>query len=61
MTTPAYAAEAEQLARDFARSYPTPAVLRAVALCETGELDWVAVAALFARSFAVARADVEGR
>jgi hypothetical protein len=55
-TTPA--AEAEQLAREFARAYPTPNVRRAVALCESGRLAWVDVAALFARSYGSARTEV---
>lgn len=51
-----YAAEAETLARQFADTYPTPNVKRAIALCEAGTLRWVDVAALFAKSFAKASA-----
>lgn len=48
------AAEAEALCREFARVYPSANVLRGIALCESGRLAWVDVAALFARSAAVA-------
>lgn len=54
--TAAEAVEAEDLCREFARVYPTPQVLRAVALCEAGTLRWIDVAALFARSAAAAMA-----
>lgn len=47
--------EAELLARNFASTYPTAAVNRAITLCESGHLAWIDVAALFARSFATAR------
>lgn len=56
MNTTTYAAEAEKLARDFAAAWPTPNTLRAIALCESGRLAWVDVAALFAKSFAKAEA-----
>lgn len=42
--------QAELDCRAFARQFPTPQVLNAVRLAETGRLDWVPVAALFARS-----------
>lgn len=59
MTAPAsYASEAESLARDFARVYPTPNVLEAIAYCESGRLAWTDVAALFARSYGAAKAEV---
>ncbi len=51
--------EAEGLAREFARVYPTPNVQRAIALCEAGTLQFSAVAALFARSFSTAREQIE--
>jgi hypothetical protein len=51
-----FATEAETLARAFAVTYPTPNVLRAIALCESGRLAWVDVAALFARSYGAAAA-----
>lgn len=38
--------------REFAREFPTPNVLRAVALCESGRLDWAQVAELFRTSLA---------
>jgi hypothetical protein len=50
--------EAERLAREFARVYPTPNVRRAIALCESGRIQWVDVAALFARSYGTARREV---
>lgn len=55
MNTTTAAAEAEALCRDFARVYPTPNVLRGVALCEAGTLAWVDVAAVFARSYGTAK------
>lgn len=51
-----YAAEAESLARQFAAAWPTPNTLRAIELCEAGRLDWVDVAALFARAYGTATA-----
>lgn len=54
MTTTEQAREAEALCREFARVYPTPQVLRAIDLCESGTLAWVDVAALFAKSAAIA-------
>lgn len=47
-------AEAEALCRAFAQVYPTPQVMRGVALCEAGTLLWADVAAVFARSAAAA-------
>lgn len=44
------ASVAEADVRAFAAEYPTPNVRRAVALCESGELAWSDVAALFCRS-----------
>lgn len=49
------AVEAEALCRQFAQAWPTPNVLRGVALCEAGTLAWVDVAAVFARSFGTAK------
>lgn len=51
-------AEAESLAREFARVYPTPNVLRGVALCEEGRIGWQEFAALCARSYGAAKAEV---
>lgn len=42
-TTPS----AERLVREFANTFPTPNVQRAVALCEDGTLTWEQVAGLF--------------
>lgn len=52
-------AEAEQLARQFAKAWPVPNVRRAVALAEAGTLAWEDVAALFARVFSEAREEVQ--
>jgi hypothetical protein len=54
------ATEAERLARAFAAKWPTPNVRQAIDLCEAGRLSWVDVAALFARSFGKAEAEVAG-
>lgn len=44
-------ATAEELAvRDFAAAYPTPNVLRALALCESGDLTWGEVVPLFTKA-----------
>lgn len=42
--------QAEVEARDFAREFPTPNVKRAIALCESGKLDWITVHELFRQS-----------
>lgn len=52
MNTTATATTVESDVRDFARQFPTPNVLRAVALCEQGTLAWGQVHALFHRSLA---------
>jgi hypothetical protein len=44
--------------REFAREFPTPNVLRAVALCEAGTLSWGEVHELFRRSLATGLATV---
>lgn len=49
--------EAESLARQFAAAYPTPAVLQAIRYAEADRVAWVDIAALFARSFATAKAE----
>jgi len=46
------ASQFEQDCREFARQYPTPNTLRAIALCEAGTLEWDRVADLFTRSLA---------
>ena len=43
---------AETEVREFAREFPTPNVLRAVALCESGRLTWTQVHELFRASLA---------
>lgn len=53
------AAEAETLCREFARVYDTPNVRQGIALCESGRLSWVDVAALFARSYGTAKQEVK--
>lgn len=50
--------EARTLALEFAAKWPTPNVRQAVAYCESGRLEWSAVAELFARSFASAQASL---
>ena len=47
-------AEARVLALAFARVWPTEVVREGVALAEAGRVEWSALAALFARSWAVA-------
>jgi len=47
--------EAEAMCREFARVHPGANVRHAVELCESGRLDWVDVAALFARSYGHAK------
>lgn len=49
-TTIIVTAEAE--CRDFAREFPTPATLRAIALCENGTLTWEQVHGLFHKALA---------
>ena len=48
----------ESEVREFAREFPTPNVLRAVALCEAGTLPWEKVAELFRASLAKGLAEV---
>jgi hypothetical protein len=50
--------QAEADVRDFARQFPTPAVRRALALCEAGTLPWEAVAGLAREALAKALATV---
>lgn len=45
---------AEAEVREFARLYPTPNVLEALAHCESGRLPWDKVRDLFARSLGAA-------
>jgi hypothetical protein len=49
---------AESQVREFAAEFPTPAVLRGLALCESGRLDWSDVAELFRVSLAKGLATV---
>lgn len=56
----AQAAEAEALCRAYAQGFPTPNVLRAVALCVAGTLAWTDVAVVFARSYAEAQKVTNG-
>jgi hypothetical protein len=42
----------ESQVREFAREFPTPNVLRAVALCEAGTLTWSQVLGVFKQSLA---------
>lgn len=58
MCVDALTEEAETLCREFARVYDAPNVRRAVALCESGRLAWVDVAALFAWSYGQAKQEV---
>jgi len=57
-TTTTHAAEAEALSRQFAASWPTPNVLRGVALAESGRITWVQLAAVLAKSYGAAQAEV---
>lgn len=50
--------EAEADCRYFAAEFPTPNVLEAVRLCETGRLRWTQVQELFRRSLAAGLASV---
>lgn len=50
--------EARHLARAFAAKYDTPAVRAGIAHAEAGRIQWVDLAALFARSYAEARTEV---
>lgn len=50
--------QAEADVRDFARQFPTPNVQRALALCESGRLEWEAVAGLAREALAKALAVV---
>lgn len=43
----------EATCRKFAEFYPTPQVLRAIALAEDGTLTWEQVEALFAKALGV--------
>lgn len=54
VSTPTIQAEV----REFAREFPTPNVLRAVALCESGRLEWAEVHELFRRSLGAGLAAV---
>lgn len=45
--------QAEVEARDFAREFPTPNVKRAIALCESGKLDWISVHGLLRDALAI--------
>lgn len=56
--TTAPSATPEQFVRAFAAEYPTPNVLRALAYCESGRLEWAQVSALFGRSLAAGVAAV---
>jgi hypothetical protein len=49
---------AERDVRDFARQFPTPAVLRGLALCESGRITWEQMADLAARTLASALKEV---
>ena len=40
----------ETICREYAGKFPTPNVLRGVALAESGRITWTALAGLFARS-----------
>jgi hypothetical protein len=51
-------AEARVLALSFARVWDTSAVREGVALAEAGRVEWSALAALFARSYATAVREV---
>jgi hypothetical protein len=44
----------EREAREFAAEFPTPNVLRAVALAESGRLTWEQIHGLFRKSLGVA-------
>jgi hypothetical protein len=57
-TTSTTTRSAESDVRAFAQQFPTANVLRALALCESGRLDWQPVADLFARSLAAGLAEV---
>lgn len=57
-TLSAREAEARTLALAFAAKYQTPNVRLAVQYAEAGELEWSAIAALFARSYGEAVAAV---
>lgn len=48
---------AELAVREFARLFPTPNALAALAHCESGRLPWEAVEALFAKALAAGIAD----
>lgn len=50
--------EAEQLVREFAEKFPTPNVLLALGLCETGVLSWEDVAEIYGESLIDAIAKV---
>lgn len=51
--------QAEVEARDFAREFPTPNVKRAIALCESGKLDWITVHELFRQSLNAGMKEVQ--
>jgi hypothetical protein len=44
--------------REFAREFPTPNVLRAIALCEAGTLRWEQIAEIFRASLATGLTEV---
>ena len=48
----------ESEVREFAREFPTPNVLRAVALCEAGTLTWERVYEVFKASLVKGLAEV---
>jgi hypothetical protein len=53
--------EAEYAVREYAKAFPTPNVLAALGHCESGRLEWSAVAALFTRATASALYDAGTR
>jgi hypothetical protein len=46
------ASTSESLVREFAAEFPTPNVLRAIALCEAGTISWEQAAEIFRVSLA---------
>lgn len=57
MATPTTSA-AEQVCREFAARYPTPAVLAAIDHAAAGRLDWTQVEHLFRNALAAGLAEV---
>lgn len=51
-------AAAEQVSRDFAAQFPTPSVLRGIALAESGRITWVQMAKLAEQALAAGIAAV---